>query len=112
MLLLHDSGLPDHREFFKDTQGPRQRCSRACSPNRWSTSRAQQIVYSDLGFILLGEIVERLTGESLDVFAQREIFDVLGMDRSMFNPSRKLREDIAPTEKDTASANADLGRSA
>ena len=55
-----------------------------------------------MGFILLGEIIERLTGESLDAFAKREIFRRLGMDRSMFNPPRKLREDIAPTEMDSA----------
>jgi CubicO group peptidase (beta-lactamase class C family) len=59
------------------------------------------VEYSDLGFILLGEIIERLTGESLDVFAEREIFQTLGMDRSMFHPPRKLRQDIAPTEMDS-----------
>ena len=58
--------------------------------------------YSDLGFILLGEIIERLTGESLDAFATREIFRPLGMDHSVFNPPRRLRPDIAPTEMDAA----------
>lgn len=101
MLLVHDSGLPDHREFFKEAKGRDAILARVLA-EPLVNEPGKQIVYSDLGFILLGEIIERLTGESLDVFAKREIFDVLGMDRSMFNPPRKLREDIAPTEKDTA----------
>jgi beta-N-acetylhexosaminidase len=100
MLLLHDSGLPDHRDFFKDAKGHDAILARVLA-EPLSHEPGTQIVYSDLGFILLGEIIQRLTGESLDVFAKREIFDVLGMDRSMFNPSRKMREDIAPTERDT-----------
>jgi CubicO group peptidase (beta-lactamase class C family) len=59
-----------------------------------------QVEYSDLGFMLLGAIVERQTGQSLDVFAQQQIFGPLGMDRTMFKPPRKLRDDIAPTEFD------------
>jgi CubicO group peptidase (beta-lactamase class C family) len=100
MLLLHDAGLPDHREFFKEAKGRDAILARVLA-EPLVNEPGKQIVYSDLGFILLGEIIARLTGESLDVFAKREIFDALGMDRSMFNPPRKLREDIAPTEKDT-----------
>ena len=100
MLLLHDSGLPDHREFFKEAKGHDAILARVLAEPLISEP-GKQIVYSDLGFILLGEIVERLTGESLAVLAKREIFQPLGMDRSMFNPSRRLRDDIAPTEKDT-----------
>ena len=61
-----------------------------------------RIEYSDLGFILLGEIVERLTGESLDEFARKNIFAPLGMNSSMFNPPPSLRARIAPTQNDTA----------
>jgi len=100
MLLLHDSGLPDHRDFFKEAKGHDGILARVFAEPLVSDP-GKEIVYSDLGFILLGEIVERLTGESLDTFAKRDIFQPLGMDRSMFNPPRKLREDIAPTEKDT-----------
>jgi beta-N-acetylhexosaminidase len=100
MLLLHDSGLPDHRDFFKDAKGHDGILARVfgeplvCEPGT-------HIKYSDLDFILLGEIVERLTGQSLDAFAKESIFSTLGMDRSMFNPPRRLRQDIAPTERDT-----------
>ena len=57
--------------------------------------------YSDLGFILLGAIVERLTGQPEDVFANQEIFGPLGMDRTMYRPPSSMRKDIAPTEVDT-----------
>ncbi len=100
MLLLHDSGLPDHREYFKAAKGRNAILNRVLA-EPLINEPGKHIVYSDLGFILLGEIIQRLTGNSLDEFAKHEIFEPLGMDRSMFNPPRKLREDIAPTEKDT-----------
>jgi beta-N-acetylhexosaminidase len=101
MLLLHDSGLPDHREYFKDAKG-HDRILADVLGEPLASEPGTKIVYSDLGFILLGEIIQRLTGDTLDAFVKDEIFDAIGMDRSMFNPPRKLREDIAPTEKDTA----------
>jgi beta-N-acetylhexosaminidase len=101
MLLLHDAGLPDHREYFKVAKGHDAILSRALA-EPLVNEPGKQIVYSDLGFILLGEIIQRLTGDTLDEFAKREFFEPLGMDRSMFNPPKKLREDIAPTEKDAA----------
>jgi len=100
-LLLHDSGLPDHRDFYKDAKGHNVVLARVLA-EPLVREPGTKVEYSDLGFILLGEIIERLTGESLDTFAKREIFDTLGMDRSMFNPPRKLREDIAPTEMDSS----------
>ena len=100
MLLLHDSGLPAHRDFFKDAKGRDAMLSRVMA-EPLVHEPGTQVEYSDLGFILLGEIIERVTGQPLDTFAQKEIFTELGMDRSMFNPPRSLRKDIAPTEMDT-----------
>jgi beta-N-acetylhexosaminidase len=101
MLLLHDSGLPDHRDFYKEAKGHDAIWARVIAEPLVSAP-GTKIQYSDLGFILLGEIIERLTGQSLDVFAREAIFSTLGMSRSMFNPSRRLRQDIAPTEQDSA----------
>jgi beta-N-acetylhexosaminidase len=100
MLLLHDSGLPDHRDFYKEAKGHDAILARVLA-EPLVHEPGTHVEYSDLGFLLAGEIVERLTGEPLNVFADREIFSTLGMDRSMFNPPRKLREDIAPTEMDS-----------
>jgi len=57
-------------------------------------------VYSDLGFILLGAVLQRLAGISLDRLAQKEIFAPLGMDDIRYNPPAALRRWIAPTEDD------------
>ena len=59
-----------------------------------------QVEYSDLGFILLGEIIERLTGERSSEFAKGHIFAPLGMNDTMFNPPDPARRRIAPTELD------------
>jgi len=57
------------------------------------------VVYSCLGFILLGELIEREEGAPLDRLAEREIFVPLGMRDSCFNPRPELLPRIAPTER-------------
>ncbi|HEX8615965.1 MAG TPA: exo-beta-N-acetylmuramidase NamZ domain-containing protein [Thermoanaerobaculia bacterium] len=52
--------------------------------------------YSDINYILLGEIVRRVSGEPLDVFARKNVFLPLGMRDTSFRPARSAR--IAPTE--------------
>lgn len=59
-----------------------------------------RFVYSDINFILLGEIVRRLSGQPLDEFARGRIFEPLGMHETMFRPPASLRARIAPTEVD------------
>jgi beta-N-acetylhexosaminidase len=98
-LMLHDSGLPGVRQFFKDTKGYQEIIHRALS-EPLVYEPGTKVEYSDLGFMLLGEIVQRLTGERLDQFAEQEIFEPLGMTNSMFKPPRTLRPRIAPTELD------------
>ena len=55
-------------------------------------------VYSDLGFILLGEILERIGKEQLDTLAKTCIFEPLGMSETTFRP--RFSDNIAPTEED------------
>ncbi len=57
-----------------------------------------RFVYSDINFILLGEIVRKLSGEPLNRFAERNIYEPLGMADSRFQPPASLRGRIAPTE--------------
>jgi uncharacterized protein YbbC (DUF1343 family)/CubicO group peptidase (beta-lactamase class C family) len=57
-----------------------------------------RFVYSDINFILLGEVARRLSGQTLDRYARQTIFDPLGMSDSMFQPATGLRGRIAPTE--------------
>ncbi len=60
----------------------------------------EKVVYSDLGYILLGLAIEQVAGERLDVLASQWIFSELGMAEAMFNPPRALAEKIAATEDD------------
>jgi uncharacterized protein YbbC (DUF1343 family)/CubicO group peptidase (beta-lactamase class C family) len=57
-----------------------------------------RFVYSDIGFIALGEIVRRVSRMPLDQFAQKNIFTPLGMKQTAFRP-RAVKSLIAPTEK-------------
>jgi beta-N-acetylhexosaminidase len=115
-LLLHSSGLAAHRDFYLQKKKPG---GGAASPRSARDIIARdiftqliaeplvrepdaQIEYSDLGFILLGAIIERLSGAPLDAFATARIFAPLGMSSSLFNPPARLRARIAPTEHDRA----------
>ncbi|WP_419241350.1 serine hydrolase domain-containing protein [Cardinium endosymbiont of Nabis limbatus] len=55
-------------------------------------------LYSDIGLLALGYLVERITGQSLDHYAQAYIFGPLGMYDTQFLPPATLRDRIAPTE--------------
>ena len=60
---------------------------------------ATRYVYSDINFILLGELVHRLSGKMLNEYARDNIFQPLGMKDTMFQPPSSLIPRIAPTER-------------
>ncbi len=98
-LLRHSAGLCAHREFYRQARGRDAVVARALAETL-EYEPGTSILYSDLGFILLGDILERIAGETLEQYAKREIFEPLGMNDSMFRPPRRLRTKIAPTEND------------
>jgi CubicO group peptidase (beta-lactamase class C family) len=57
-------------------------------------------IYDDLGYILLGVIVESVTGLTLDKYCEKEIFIPLGMRETMFIPPQALSGRVVPTEID------------
>ncbi len=57
-----------------------------------------RFIYSDINFIILGELVRRISGQSLDVYCAEYIFKPLGMKDTRFKPSPSLRSRIAPTQ--------------
>jgi uncharacterized protein YbbC (DUF1343 family) len=57
-------------------------------------------VYSDINFVVLGALVERLSGESLDEYALKHIFEPVGMKETRFVPPHAWEPRIAPTEED------------
>ncbi len=56
------------------------------------------MIYSDLGIILMGEIIKTVTGESIDQLADKMVYKPMGMTHTMYNPPEKLWHGIAPTE--------------
>jgi len=68
-----------------------------------------RFVYSDTGFILLGEIVRRVSGMPLDEFAAKEIFTPLRMNHTRFRPPSAWLPRIAPTEEVDLPAGAKAG---
>lgn len=96
-LLTHTSGLPAHLPLYslvsrgEDVYGYISRLSLEYEPGT-------RVVYSDLGFILLGRIAELATGEPLDRLARELVFEPLGMRETCFNPPPELRERAAATE--------------
>lgn len=101
-LLTHTSGLPPGipRDIANpDWQGYAEgiRRATACLPD---PPPAHVFRYSDVNFILLGEIVRRVSGQPLDVFAKVNVFGPLGMTSTGYNPALELLPRIAPTERD------------
>jgi uncharacterized protein YbbC (DUF1343 family)/CubicO group peptidase (beta-lactamase class C family) len=58
----------------------------------------QGFQYSDTGFMLLGEMVRRVSGQPLDRYVEKHVFKPLGLKDTMFNPPASLADRIAPTE--------------
>jgi CubicO group peptidase (beta-lactamase class C family) len=98
-LLAHTSGLPAYEKFFLRAREKAHVLDEAMALPL-EEPPGQKTIYSDVGFILLGGILERVASERLDVFCEREIFRPLAMRSTCFNPSRELWERIAPTEQD------------
>ncbi|MGQ9619023.1 MAG: glycoside hydrolase family 3 N-terminal domain-containing protein [Candidatus Aminicenantia bacterium] len=98
-LLTHSSGLPAYRRYFLETKGKENILKRICD-EELEYEPGTKSVYSDLGFILLGVIVEKVSGENLENYIKKVLFEPLGMKNTMFNPPDRLKARIAPTEDD------------
>lgn len=96
-LLTHTSGLPPDIETRSGWTGQGKAIEKACAEKLQSPPGAV-FRYSDINFLLLGEIVQRVTHTPLEVFVQREIFGPLKMHSTGFLPPPKLIHRIAPTE--------------
>lgn len=97
-LLAHSSGLPAHQDYFRNLKGRREIVARAAAELLVYDPAAKSI-YSDVGFIVLAAIIERLSGQALDALAQERIFAPLGMTDTMFRPPQSLGARIASTER-------------
>jgi CubicO group peptidase (beta-lactamase class C family) len=99
MLLAHSSGLPAYERLFERTHS-REELLHAALSTPLTAEPGTRAEYSDIGFILLGELLARLADEPLDRFCQREIFGPLGMARTGYCPPAAWRTQISPTLDD------------
>jgi CubicO group peptidase (beta-lactamase class C family) len=99
MLLAHSSGLPAYIKLFQTARNKEAVLEQALQVPLTADpgSRAE---YSDIGFILLGQALEKLSGEPLDQFCRREIFAKLNLAHTCFNPPAGLKLTIPPAEDD------------
>jgi serine-type D-Ala-D-Ala carboxypeptidase len=99
MLLAHSSGLPAYIKLFQTAHNKDELIQHALRVPLTADpgSRAE---YSDIGFILLGQVLEKLSGEPLDQFCRREVFAKLNLAQTCFNPSAEVKPTIPPTEDD------------
>jgi len=100
-LLTHSSGLPAWRPLFREARDRRAALA-LVDTTPLDTVPGTRFVYSDLGAIVLTQVVERITGERLDQFLARRVFSPLRMPATGFLPPQAWRDRIAPTEHDTA----------
>ncbi|HXT11813.1 MAG TPA: serine hydrolase domain-containing protein [Candidatus Angelobacter sp.] len=96
-LLTHTSGLPPDIETKTDWHGQAEAIKKACA-EKLRTPPSTAFKYSDINFILLGEIVQRVSHTPLQLFVQREIYGPLKMDNTGYLPSPEKLPRIAPTE--------------
>jgi serine-type D-Ala-D-Ala carboxypeptidase len=99
MLLAHSSGLPAYEKLFLKAHS-REDLVQAAFTTALSADPGSRAEYSDIGFILLSAALERIAGESLDVFCRREVFSPLAMANTTFNPAADTRAQIPPTADD------------
>jgi len=99
-LLTHSSGLPAWRQLYAEADS-RGTALWIVNTTPLDTSPGKRYVYSDLGAIVLTEVVERIAGEPLDAFLDARVFRRLGMPATRFLPPQSWRDRIAPTENDT-----------
>jgi len=110
-LLAHCSGLPAWRPYYKEvarqkqdgkvgflsSRSAREFVYRRIQQEKLETFPGQKVIYSDIGFMLLGEVVEKVHGVTLDQYCQEEIFLPLGLSHAFFI-NLEYRRPLTPRE--------------
>ena len=101
-LLTHTSGLPAWKPLYLLTEDQPDRAAGAVASLDLEYKPGTRVVYSDLGFIALGILLERMTGHRIAEMAQREIFEPLKLQQTFFNPEVAVQTGIAACETGNA----------
>ncbi len=99
MLLNHTSGLPAYLRLFEQAHD-RERLAETAFRAPLTADPGTRGDYSDIGFIILGELLARTTGEPLEISCRKEIFKPLGMRTTTYNPPLSWKQQIPPTVND------------
>jgi uncharacterized protein YbbC (DUF1343 family) len=99
-LLTHTSGLRPDIDWSDEWVGYDTAIARAIEEVP-QAAPDERLIYSDINFFLLGDIVARVTREPFDRYARSRVFEPLGMTDTWFNPPASLRPRVAPTERCT-----------
>lgn len=95
-LLTHTSGLPHWAPAYLSA-GNSSEVLKYIENMKLDYKIGSKRVYSDFNFMLLGYIVEKVTHEPLDIFAEHQFYRPLGLKHTMFSPNKKEIKDIAAT---------------
>ena len=101
-LLTHTSGLPAWRPLYILAEDEPERAAGAIANLDLEYKPGTRVVYSDLGFIALGILLERMSHQRLAEMAKREIFEPLKLAQTFFNPELALQTGIAACETGNA----------
>ncbi len=101
-LLTHTSGLPAWRPLYILAEGKSEQILAAIASVDLEYAPGTRVVYSDLGFITLGLLLEKLTGKHLAQLAQEEIFLPLSLEHTFYNPAIAMQTGIAACETGNA----------
>lgn len=96
-LLLHDSGLIAFRAYQRTCKTPEE-VIKAIYAEKLTQPIGEKMVYSDLGMITFGKIIETLSGRSFTAFLNERVFQPLGMNTTVYAPVEQIRDRCAPTD--------------
>ena len=96
-LITHTGGLPPFKQYFK-IEGTRQTRIDSIFNTEPITGLSDSTIYSDVGLIILGKVIESITNNSLDVFIDSVVFSPLGMSSTFYNPLPIKVNRVVPTE--------------
>ena len=99
-LLTHSSGLPAWKPFFRQAHS-REEMFALVDAEPLEAPPGTRMAYSDLGAMVLTQILEHVTGERIDRYLGTHLLRPLGMRETRYLPPRTWRSRIAPTEVDT-----------
>ena len=96
-LMTHTAGLPPFKQYYLMKSNLETRLDSIMNTEP-TIGLEEKTIYSDVGLIALGKVIESASGVPLDLLVDSIIFTPLGMNSTYFNPPRKRIKRIVPTE--------------